>query len=189
MLPLWGQPEELKGPLLSKNEVTYRVAHDSGLGYLSVAHIEIFFQDLVNLPALHIHTIVMLKNPSDLICTANMICLLHHLLYHLFDCWTTIAFLYICFSHFFEHMTICLHFPDNLADTSGWNSVLFGNCFLLVTYHYSLVSNLQDFCILKLWPVLDLLSKMGRCLFYPISCIKIVISSLSDRVPALYTFS
>jgi hypothetical protein len=85
VLALCGQPEELEGPLLAKHEVPYRIAHYGGLGYLSVAHVEVFFQDFVDLPALHVHAEIVLQNPPNFVCAANVICLMHHLLYHLLD--------------------------------------------------------------------------------------------------------
>ena len=93
--------------------------------------------------------------------------------------------MYICFSHLFKHMTICLHFPDYLAYSSRRNSILFGNTGLLITYHYCLVCNLQNFRIRELWPVLDLLFKVRWCFFCPIGWINIVIPHTCDRVPAL----
>ena len=85
VLALCGQPEELKCPLLAKHEVPYRVAHHGCLGYLSVAHVEVLLQDLVDLPALHVHAESVLQNPSNFVCAANVITLLYHLLYHLLD--------------------------------------------------------------------------------------------------------
>ncbi len=46
VLALCDQPEELEGPLLPKHKVPYRIAYDGCLGYLSVAHVEVFFKIL-----------------------------------------------------------------------------------------------------------------------------------------------
>ena len=186
MLALWGQSEELESPLLSENEVTHWITHNSRLSNLSIAHIKVFLQDLIDLPALHIHTKMVLQDQSDLVCAANMIRLQHQLLDHLPYCRAPITFSYICFHHLIKHMPVCLHLPDNLAHPGCGHSILLGYKILLVTDHNSLVRNLQDLRIRKLGPVLDLLPLKGRCFFYPVSWIKVGIHSSCSCVPATH---
>ena len=186
MLALWGQSEELESPLLSENEVTYWITHNSCLSNLSIAHIEIFLQDLIDLPALHIYAKMLLQDPPDLVCAANMIRLQHHLLDYLPNCWTPVSFLYIRFPHFFKYMPACLHFPDNLAHPGCRYSVLLGNSILLIADHNGFVSNLQDLSICKLGLVLDPLPLKRWCLFYPVGRIKISIPNPCNCVPAAH---
>ena len=60
MPTLCSQSEELQCPLLSKDQISHRITHDSCLGYLSVAHIKILFQNLIDLPTLYIHAKMVL---------------------------------------------------------------------------------------------------------------------------------
>ena len=94
-LALGGQPEEPKGPLLPKDQVSHRVPHDGSMSDPSEGHVEVLLQHSVDLPALDLDVVIVLKLPTNLFGTANVVGAKDHLLDHLLDGCSSIAFSYV----------------------------------------------------------------------------------------------
>ena len=94
-LALGGQLEEPKSPLLPKDQVSHGVPHDGSMSDPFEAHVEVLLQHSVDLPALDLDVVIVLKLPTNLFGTANVVSAKDHLLDHLFDGCSSIAFSYV----------------------------------------------------------------------------------------------
>ncbi len=131
------------------------------MGNLFVAHIEILLQHSVHFPTLHLHFVLMLQDPADLISAANMVGLQDHLFDYLPDGGASVTLPYVDLSHLLQNMSVGLHSSDDLAHSSRGNAILFGNDLLLISNHNGLVSNVKDVAVGQFRPHLDPLSHLG----------------------------
>ena len=158
------------------------------MGDLFVAHVEVLLQYSVDLPPLNLDSVIVLKLPAHLVGAANVVTAQDHLFDHLLDGCSSITFSYVLQSHLFQHVSVGLHSPDELAHTCRGDPVLPGNGVLLVSTHDRLVCDVQDVAVGQLWPVLDPLSKLGWRVIHPVGRVNISVPQPRVLVPALESF-
>ena len=84
-LTLGSEPEVLESPLLPQHKVPGRIAHGGIMHNPPIVHAEVVLQDLIHLPALHLHAQLVLQLPAHIDGRSNVIRLLDHLLNYLPD--------------------------------------------------------------------------------------------------------